>query len=297
MFGLFGGTIGTLEGKVILITGCDSGFGQLMAIHYCAEGAHVYAGVLNEKNGQAIESEAKGKGRITALVLNVIDEQHIQDAFKRIKSDLEKEGKTLFALINNAGVTGGWYAEMTDMEIYRRMMDINYFGQVNMAKTFIPLLQNPGGRLIGVVSSAAAYAMRGTSVYSSTKFAHSAFMDALRNEMRGNGLHIIKVLPGGHNTAGTEHYSKVVAADQKYAAATEDIKSRYAPTLLQEFNEMVKKYQKSFADPMNVVKGIKEALLAKNPEACYTVGSDAWLMAKFLPLLPYSWSDWIQSKV
>lgn len=301
MFRFFKSYIGTLEDKAILITGCDSGFGRLMALSYSQEGAHVYAGVLNGKNAEALEAEAEtrsdAKGKITALVLNVTDEEHIQEAFKRVKEELQSKRKSLHAIINNAGVTGGWYVEFTDMSIYRRMFDINYFGSVEMTKTFLPLIANPGGRVIGVISSAGSYVMHGTSVYSSTKFAHNAFLDALRNELRDSGIHVIKVMPGGHKTEGVGTYTKVVDPDLKYSAATDDIKSRYRSTLLQEFHETVKKYQDSFGDPMNVVRAIKDALLSTNPNPSYPVGFDAWIMYGVLPMLPISWADWIQSKL
>ena len=282
-------------GKAVFVTGCDSGFGRMMALRFSEAGAHVFAACLTQSAAETLTAEAKGKsGRVTTVILNVTNEQQVQEAFAFVKAELEKEGKQLYALINNAGINSGWYVEMTDMSEYRKVMDVNYLGPVRVTKTFLPLIQRPGGRVVGVVSATGVYALRGVSAYAGAKFAHSAFMDALRNEMGYCGIKVVKVMPGGHKTEAIKRFDDDVGAGRRFTNASEDVKSRYNPKLAENFLATAAKYSTSLGDPINVVNAVERTLMLKNPDAAYYVGNDAWLLAKVLAILPISWSDAMQ---
>jgi len=295
MFAWLSRYVGTLAGKSIFITGCDTGFGRLMALDYCQQGARVFAACLTEEAAETLKTEAKGPGVMTTLMLDVTKDDNVQKAFEFVKSELK--GQPLYALVNNAGIIAGWYVEMTSMAEYRRAMEINFFGHINVTKTFLQLIQNPGGRVIGIVSYAGVYAVKGVSAYAASKFAVSAFLDSLRNELRGTGIRVIKIMPGGHKTPGADQYKDLLRAEERYEQATDNVKRRYPDTLVDDHLATSQKYYKYFGDPVQVVKTVKEALLLKNPCIVYYVGKDAWFLGKVVTALPVGLQDCIQASL
>ena len=293
MFGWLSRYVGTFESKAILITGCDTGFGRLMALNYCEQGALVFAACLTEEHAKTLRAEAKGPGVLMTVILDVTKEDHVQKAFEFVKAELK--GKPLCALINNAGIFAGFYVEMTKMDEYRRSMEINFFGHVNMVRTFLPMMQNPGGRIVSVISLSGVYALRGASAYSASKFAVSAFLDSLRNELRNTGIKVIKIMPGGHATPGAAQYTGLLKAEERWREATEDVRSRYPNDLIEVHVAKSHQYKKYWGDPMNIVNAVKDAMLLKNPSLMYLVGNDAVFLGKFVTQLPTSWQDYIQA--
>lgn len=295
MFGWGNRYVGTLERKAILITGCDTGFGRLMALDYCRQGALVFAACLTEEHAETLKAESKGPGAITTFILDVTKEDQIQRAFEFVKDQLK--GFPLYALINNAGIIAGWYVEMTQLSEYRRTMEINFFGHINVIKTFLPLIQNPGGRCISIVSYAGMYAAGGVSAYAASKFAVNGFLDSLRNELRHTGIKVIKIMPGGHKTPGATEYTDLLRAKERYVAAPKEVKSRYPRDLAEMHLVKSEKYSRKFGDPTNIIYAVKEAMLMKHPSLVYYVGKDAWFVGKIVSHLPTSWQDFLQASM
>lgn len=293
MFSWLNRYVGSLESKAILITGCDTGFGRLMALNYCQQGALVFAACLTEEHAQTLKNEAKGPGVLITVMLDVTKEDQIQKAFEFVKAELK--GKPLYALINNAGIFSGFYVEMTPMAEYRKSMEINFFGHIGMVKTFLPMIQNPGGRIVSVISLSGVYALRGASAYSASKFAVNAFLDSLRNELRNTGIKVIKIMPGGHKTPGAANYTGLLKAEERWQEATEDVKARYPSDLIEVHVAKSHLYEKYWGDPMQIVKAVQDAMLLKNPNCMYLVGNDAVFLGRYVTQLPISWQDYIQA--
>lgn len=88
-------------------------------------------------------------------------------------------------LVNNAGISESLPAELMDIDIAKRVYEVNVFGVFRASKAFLPMLkQNPGSRVVNVGSVAGVVATFGSSIYSGTKFAVEAMSDSTRLEWK-----------------------------------------------------------------------------------------------------------------
>ncbi|XP_038664367.1 estradiol 17-beta-dehydrogenase 2-like [Scyliorhinus canicula] len=140
-----------IEGKAVLITGCDSGFGHALAKHLDQLGFTVFAGVMHLTGPGAEDLRMGGSQRLTVLQLDVTNSDQIARTFAKIKDDLDYKG--LWGVVNNAGVLEFVAdAELLPLNIYKRCMEVNFFGVVELTKMFLPLLRQAKGRLVNVTS-------------------------------------------------------------------------------------------------------------------------------------------------
>lgn len=185
-----------LRGKGVLITGCDSGIGystaklltedypELLIFAACLTGA----GCDNLDNWAALG----GNANLTVLQLDVTQDASVTSAVECVTDVLGSSGK-LLAVVNNAGVYDGFYVELTPVESFGRVMDVAYLGVVRVSKAFLPLLTrgDGGGRLVNVTSTAALFSAPANAAYSAAKHAVKAFSDALRAEVRCQGVEVM----------------------------------------------------------------------------------------------------------
>jgi 11-cis-retinol dehydrogenase len=187
----------SVSGKYIFITGCDSGFGYGSAKILDAQNAIVFANCLTEQGAKKLAGECSR--RLVPLVFDIKDEARVDEAFKTIEKALN--GKPLYALVNNAGVQDGMFLEGTPIEVYRRMMEINFFALVNITKKFLPLLKrSPGTRIINIASAAGRSASADIGAYAATKYAVEAFSDSLRREIAHFRVQVCIIEPGFFKT-------------------------------------------------------------------------------------------------
>lgn len=181
--------------KNVLITGGSSGIGFALAQKLSDLGANIFLLARNETR----MNEAAEILRINvhnncfiADVTSISDLDSVKEYFvsQKIKLDL---------LINSAGVTEpGEFVKM-ELEKFHWMMDINYFGTVNVIKIMLPLL-TPGSTIVNISSMAAILGIYGYSAYGASKFAVRGFSDALRSELKLSGINVAIVFPPDTDT-------------------------------------------------------------------------------------------------
>ena len=282
---------GTLSGKTLLITGCDTGFGRLMALRYCEEGAHVFAGCLTKEGSERLAAEVTGKGRLTTLPLDVTNETEIQAAYDVVRSTLEKEQNSLYAVVNNAGIFAGWYVEMTEMSEFERVMDINFLGSVRVTKKFLPLLHQTGGRIIVITSCATIIPAPSFSAYAASKCAQDAFFSCLRRELAFSGIRVVKIIPGFFNTRILESADRRPTVKQRWDRATSDVRKRYPRNLFLSVESRKDYILRIAGDPARVVRSVRDGLLCRHPATRIHVGFDALWFYWPLSFLPESCLD------
>ncbi|XP_026542982.1 D-beta-hydroxybutyrate dehydrogenase, mitochondrial-like isoform X2 [Notechis scutatus] len=136
------------EGKAVLITGCDKGFGHALASHLHAKGFTVFAGcLLLDQGGDGAQELCRlGSGRMHVLQLDVRCEQQVARALRYVEVQLEDPARGLWGLVNNAGIASFGDVEFTSMEKYQRVADINLWGTLRVTKAFLPLIRRARGR-------------------------------------------------------------------------------------------------------------------------------------------------------
>jgi dehydrogenase/reductase SDR family member 7B len=194
------------EGKVVLLTGASSGIGRAMALQLGELGARV---ALIARRKEVLEEVAQQMGG-NALVLagDITDDAFCQRAVEQTAAHFGR----VDWLFNNAGVSMNAAFCEAELSVFHRMMDVNYFGSLQMARHVHPwLLQSKGG----VVFISSVVGKRGfptRSGYSASKFAVHALFESLRVEWAPQGIHVGLVAPG---YTDTEIRTSALGADGK----------------------------------------------------------------------------------
>ena len=174
--------------RAVLVTGASTGIGRKVTERLSADGHFVYAGARKDS-----DLEALGKlENVRAVRLDVTKQEDIDGAVTTI----EKAGRGLYGLINNAGVgTQGPLVE-SGYEEFELTMRVNAFGPWRVTRAFAPLIVAAKGRIATTSSVSGILAGANLTSYAMSKHAVEAFTDSLAAEMAPLGVHVSVVEPG-----------------------------------------------------------------------------------------------------
>lgn len=269
-----------IENKAVLITGASSGIGKACALHLDKIGFKVFAGIRKKDDGEKLKKESSEK--LTPVILDVTKDDTIADTINLINSHTEYP---LFGLVNNAGISVSGVLEVTPVEEFRKVIEVNVLGLHAVTRAALPLLRKNRGRIVNVASAASLFALPGGSSYSASKFAVRAITDSLRLEVNPFGVKVSLVAPG---SIKTEIWSK---ADQYRKKLQQNI----SPELGETYKMFKKAADRLHEDikplePLEVAKVIEHALTSKKPKILYLVGSEA-KKAYWISKLPRGFVD------
>lgn len=274
------------EGKYVLISGCDSGFGNGLAVELDRQGFHVLAAVYDQQNQAKVQDQLSS--RATVFPLDVTRKQDIESALKLVK----QKTNSLYALVNNAGVISSGHIDWITLESIRQVMEINFFGHVAMTKTFLPLLiVKRHSRVINVCSVAGFLGSPSTSAYCASKFALESFSDCLRREMAVWKLHVSIIEPGIMRTPIIEKHG--LGVRELAMQMSQEVKERWGLDFLSCHFEKVKNNPllKLAEDPSKVVRAMQHAVSSTAPRIRYRPGWQSKFVFFPLAMLPAWLSD------
>ncbi|KAM6279674.1 D-beta-hydroxybutyrate dehydrogenase, mitochondrial-like [Porphyrio hochstetteri] len=255
-------------GRAVLITGCDSGFGHLLALRLHRLGFTVFAGCLcpGGEGARRLQREA-GTGRLRVLRLDVTRARDVLAAKELVLSYLPEGG--FWGLVNNAGISTFGETGWLPMEKYEKFADVNLLGSIRTTLAFLPLLRKYKGRIV-FMSSIIAYFALGNGIYSMTKAAIEKFCDALRLEMKKFGVQVSIIQPG--NYARSTKIQPPVSAEEIWNELSEEEKAVYSKEYIQEranfFNSIL---SEGSTNGNEVVDAMVDALTSPAPKARYMV--------------------------
>ncbi len=189
-----------IEEQVVALAGASSGIGRETALRFAKRGAKVVVSARSEEGLNSLVEEIRNEGgEALAVPADVTEITQV----KTLASRAVEEYGRLDTWVHLAAV--GLYAtfEQTTPEEFKRVIDVNLMGQVHGAMAALPHLKREGrGALIHVSSVEAKRALPYHSAYASAKHGIDGFLEALRLELRHQGLPIsvTQVMPGTINT-------------------------------------------------------------------------------------------------
>jgi short-subunit dehydrogenase len=182
-----------IRGKVAVITGATGGIGAEIARSLAHNGASL---VLSARNAQALDdlaTELRGSG---AEVLTVASDVTVPEDMQRLVADARRVMGGIDLIVCNAGIYIRGAAKALPLESIRRCMETNYFGSVHLIHAALPvLLAQRSGHIVAVSSVAGKKGLPPDAAYAASKHALTGFVDVLRQELRGTGVHASTVFP------------------------------------------------------------------------------------------------------
>ncbi len=188
--------MGSLDGKVILVTGASRGIGAAAAAALADAGATV---VLTARDGRLLEDVVQAIGKTaSARVCDVSD----YVAFHALVADTRARFGRLDALINNAGVIEPIVSIAdSDPAAWARNIHINLTGAYHAIRAVLPsMLEDGGGTIVNVSSGAAIRPLQGWSAYCSAKAGLHMLTRAVALETAGQGIRVFGFQPGTTDT-------------------------------------------------------------------------------------------------
>lgn len=254
----------------VLITGASRGLGRAMALEIASRGFSVWAGVRSAEAGAEVETEARRQGlNLRTVLLDVTEEASVKAACQAIQSS---EG-TLFALVNNAGMTGRAFFEDYPEDVIRRIFEVNLFGMMRVTRNALPLIRaNRGGRIINISSIGGRIGSNSVTPYVASKFALEGFSESLSLEMAPFDIRVSIISPGIVNTDIWDESNRILPQarnpDSPYYQYFWHME-RYAEKLLRS----------SRLTPEDVARKVADVLTERRPALRYVVGRRAAIVA------------------
>jgi NAD(P)-dependent dehydrogenase (short-subunit alcohol dehydrogenase family) len=257
----------------VLVTGASTGIGEATVHHLKALGFDAIGAVRKDEDAERLE----GRG-VRTVRIDVTDADQIGAARDEL-GDIALAG-----LVNNAGIAVAAPLEFLPLDKLRQQLEINLIGQVAVTQAFLPALRRGRGRIVNVSSIGGRVALPLVSAYNASKFALEGVSDSLRREVRGQGVDVILIEPGGVKTPIWKKGEEL--AGEMLEDVPPEAERLYGPMMEALRRETAKIEQERGMEPSQVAEVIGKALTASRPRARYVVGSDAKVrapMAKYLP--------------
>jgi 2-hydroxycyclohexanecarboxyl-CoA dehydrogenase len=187
-----------LEGKTVVVTGGGSGIGRGIVHRLCEAGARAGIIDINPQGAEETCRQVSGtRGRAMAVEADIVDHAAVERAVAIIESGLGP----VTGLVNNAGWDQAMPFLSTDAALWKKIIDINLYGPLNLHHVVVPrIIENGGGQVVNIASDAGRVGSSGEAVYSACKGGIIAFGKTLSREIARKGVNINTVCPGPSDT-------------------------------------------------------------------------------------------------
>ncbi|USG60890.1 SDR family oxidoreductase [Sneathiella marina] len=261
------------SGKTAAITGAGSGIGRALACKLASKGCNLALSDISD-DGLA-ETAALIGNQPVKCVITKLDVSNREAVENWAAASVEEFGG-IDLVFNNAGVTVVDNVNSIAYDDFYWVMNINFWGVVHGSKAFLPhFLGRRQGHLINISSLFGLITVPGQSAYNASKFAVRGFTEALGQEVRGKGIGVSCVHPGGILTD--------IARNARFKRSFSG--SQTAEEFSKTFDAMARTSPEQAADAIleGIVKNRRRIL----------IGSDARLLDRLQRLMPTRYSDFI----
>lgn len=184
----------TFKDKVVIITGASFGIGRELALKFSEQGARIALAARSIEKLDSVEKECTQKG---GRVITVPTDVSVKEQCKAMIEHTVKEFGRIDILINNAGIgMAARFEDLEDLELYEKIMRVNFFGGVYCTHYALPYLKESFGQLVAVSSLRGRFPSATADGYPASKHAMVGFYDSLRNEIAYSGVDVTTIYPG-----------------------------------------------------------------------------------------------------
>ncbi|RZB13396.1 SDR family oxidoreductase [Streptomyces sp. F001] len=253
-----------MSSKVVLITGTSSGIGLAAAVAAARAGWRTVATLRDPRRADALRKAAAEAGaELDIRQLDVTDEHSVSTAIDGVIADYGR----LDAVINNAGTGHLGTLENESVADVRQVMEVNFFGVLNVSKATLAHLRSSGGRLITVTSVGGVVGQPFNEAYCAAKFAVEGYMESLAPVAASVGVTVSVVEPGG---VATEFINNIgLDLESEIAAA-----GPYAPALQAYTHRAVPRLSSGMQTAPEAAEAVLEALTAERP--AFRIQTSEW---------------------
>jgi short-subunit dehydrogenase len=181
--------------QTIWITGATAGIGKALALQYAAHGATLILSARRKDVLKTVADECEQLGAPSAhyYVMDMEKPAQIEEVALRVLA----EHPEINILVNNAGISQRSLVRDTEMDVYRRIMEIDFMAQIHLTKLLLPHFRSlPYSKIVVISSLTGKFSTPLRSGYAAAKHALHGFFDALRIEERDQKVCITMVCPG-----------------------------------------------------------------------------------------------------
>jgi 3-dehydrosphinganine reductase len=208
--------------KLAFITGGSSGIGLALARLLAARGAHVWLAAREQAKLESALREVElarysptQRCGIVSADLSVLDE-----ATSAISKVVHTVGVPDL-IINSAGAAHPGYVQELSFDIFRWMMETNYFATVYVTKALLPgMIERRSGHIINISSIVGFLSVFGYTAYGASKFAITGFSETLRAEMKHLGIRVSVAFPPDTDTPQLAYENQYKPPETKAISGT-----------------------------------------------------------------------------
>ncbi|MBV9325583.1 MAG: SDR family oxidoreductase [Chloroflexi bacterium] len=220
--------------SVVLITGCSSGFGELIARTLATHGHRAYASMrgVSGRNAEAArrltEWAASAHVPLSVVELDVTSDTSVREAVEHIQST---DGD-VDVVVNNAASSSRGPLEAFSIAQMAALLDVNVLGGMRVNKAVLPAMRARGAGLIIWVSSTLGRVLVGGGLYPASKWAVEGFAESLHHQVAPFGIEVVILEPGSFPTPSTSNAMRAEdqAITDAYAAVPTPARNRQLPT-------------------------------------------------------------------
>ncbi len=257
----------------VLVTGASTGIGEATVLHLKALGFDAVGAVRKDEDAERLEGQGVRTVRID-----------VTDAGQIAAARDELGDVALAGLVNNAGIAVAAPLEFLPVDRLRQQLEINLIGQAAVMQAFLPALRRAHGRIVNVSSIGGRVALPLVGAYNASKFGLEGLSDALRRELRPQGIDVILIEPGGVKTPIWRKGEEL--ADEMLEDVPPEAERLYGRLIEAVRAGTQRIARETGSEPREVAEVIGTALTASRPRTRYLVGSDAKLRARMAKVLP-----------
>jgi short-subunit dehydrogenase len=186
--------------KTVIITGASSGLGAALASAFAEAGANLSLFSFEKERQEEVADDLRQRGARVSVTIGDVTKP--DDCQRLVEATVSEFGGVDY-LIANAGISM-WarFEDIKDLAVMKKLVDVNYLGAVNCVHYALPHLKAARGMIVAITSIQSRIGVPAHTGYVASKHALQGFCEALRMELRDDGVGILTVLP--HWLRGTE---------------------------------------------------------------------------------------------